>query len=166
MKNILFAAALVVILALTACSSDNQSANNEEKDDSSQSEATQNEEKDTGTNKQDTEEKNKNDKGKDTEKAPAKYSVFIEDTTFTFEKKEIKIPFKVAKNGEPLTDGKLGLLVKVPIGDLPAQVEEVKNGKYNGKVRVPEPGVYDAKVFKMEGKRRNILGGFKLKFEK
>ncbi|WP_174615022.1 hypothetical protein [Virgibacillus ihumii] len=162
MKNILFAAVFVLILALTACSSDNQSAS-DEKSDNSQSETTQNEQQDKSNNEQGSNDKDKENKS---EEAPAQYSVFIEKKTFKFEDKQLDIPFKVAKNGEPLTGGKLGLMVKVPIGDIPFEVEELKNGKYNGKVQVPKPGVYQASVFKMEGKRRNILGQFQLKFEK
>ncbi|GAA0606086.1 hypothetical protein GCM10009001_24180 [Virgibacillus siamensis] len=163
MKNILFAAIFVLILALTACSSDNQSASDEGKSDNNQSETAQTEQQDKSKDKQTNQNEDKENKS---EEAPAQYEVFIENDTFKFKEKELDIPFKVAKDGEPLTGGKLGLMVKLPIGELPLQVEEVKNGKYKAKVQVPEPGVYQASVFKMEDNKRNILGRFQLKFEK
>ncbi|WP_077329444.1 hypothetical protein [Virgibacillus siamensis] len=167
MKNILFAAALVAVLALAACSSDNQTASDEGTNSDSQSETSQNEQQDKNAKQDKQEEDKKNENTTDSKEAPAQYQVFIEKTKFKFkQQKKEDVHFKVSKNGEPFSGGELGLLIKLPIGDLPYQVEKLKNGKFVSKVQVPESGVYDAKVFKMEDNERKILGQFRLSFEK
>ncbi|MFC4558179.1 hypothetical protein ACFO3D_08135 [Virgibacillus kekensis] len=145
MRKIALLILVILTMVLAACTSDGEAKDKEQTGDKTEQAQT------TEDDKQ--------------EEKPGQYSVHIDNATFKFKDSMQAIPFNVAKNGKPLTGEDLGVQVQVPIGNIPFKVKELENGNFEGQVQVPEPGVYQASVFKMVDNEMNVIGQFQLTFE-